>query len=109
MLLAALLLAGCGSKKADPNLPILDAFPVYPGAATARTTTTEAFTARDWTLPSQADSQTVVRWYERRLQAHGWKIVGESFGTLRATRRGASVAIGVRGRTLEAVANSTGG
>jgi hypothetical protein len=117
LLAAAALLAGCGSKKADPydraNVALLDAVPVYPGAAEPRTTTSGTadtkFGARDWTLPQGAAEDAVVKWYERALQKRGWKITGESFGTIRATRRGTSLSIGVRGRTLEAVANSRGG
>jgi hypothetical protein len=109
LLAAAALLAACGSKKPDPNVGVLASIPVYPGAAAPRTTTTGAFGARDWTLPAGTDPQTVVRWYERKLGARGWKLEGESFATVRATRNGASLSIGVRGRTLEAVANATGG
>ena len=50
----------------------------------------------------------MITWYEQKLQAGGWKIVGKSFGTLRATRGHATLSVGVRGRTLEAVANSRG-
>ena len=109
MLAAAFLLAGCGSKKPDPHVGLLDAVPVYPGAAAPKTTTAGAFGARDWTLPAGTDAQAVVRWYEEKLAARGWKIEGESFGTVRATKNGASLSIGVRGRTLEAVANASGG
>jgi hypothetical protein len=115
-LLAALLLAGCGSKKPDAytraNLSLLDAVPVYPGAAAPRTTTSGTtntqFGARDWTLPAAATRIAVVKWYERELPNRGWRIAGESFGTVRAVRRHAALSIGVRGRTLEAVANSRG-
>ena len=109
LLAVALAVAGCGSKKPDANVTLLDTVPVYPGAAVPKTTTTGAFGARDWTLPAGTSTQTVVRWYERKLTASGWKIAGESFGTVRATRRGASLSIGVRRRTLEVVANSEGG
>ena len=109
LVVAVCLLAGCGSKKPDPNVGVLASIPVYPGAAAPKTTTTGAFGARDWTLPAGTDAQTVVRWYEQRLRARGWKLEGESFATVRATRNGASLSIGVRGRTLEAVANATGG
>jgi hypothetical protein len=117
ILLATLMLAvGCGSKKPDPydraNLALLNRIPVYPGAAAPRTTTSGAtntkFGARDWTLPAGTDENAVVDWYERELPKRGWKITGESFSTVRAIRQGASLAIGVRGRTLEAVANSRG-
>ena len=117
LLAAAALLTGCGTKKADPddaaNLSLLDAVPVYPGAASPKTstsgTTDTKFGARDWTLPASATQDAVVRWYERELPKRGWKITGESFGTVRAVRKGASLSVGVRGRTLEAVANSRGG
>jgi hypothetical protein len=114
---AAALLAGCGAKKPDPydtaNLSLLDAVPVYPGAAAPKTstsgTTDTRFGARDWTLPASATQDGVVRWYERELPKRGWRLTGQSFGTVRAVRKGASLSIGVRGRTLEAVANSRGG
>ena len=109
LLAVALAVAGCGSKKPDPNVTLLNSVPVYPGAAAPKTTTTGAFGARDWTLPAGTSAQTVVRWYEQKLQARGWKIEGESFGTIRATRKGTSLSVGVRGRTLEAVANSAAG
>ena len=108
LVVAVLLLAGCGSKKPDPNVGLLDRFPVYPGAAAPRTTTNGAFGARDWTLPAGASTETVVRWYERHLKAAGWKLTGESFGTIRATKGHATLSVGVRGRTLEAVANAQG-
>ena len=110
LLAAAVAVAGCGgSKKPDANVDLLNTVPVYPGAAAPKTTRTDAFSARDWTLPAGTSSQVVVRWVERKLQASGWKIAGESFGTVRATRGGATLSVGVRGRTLEAVANSEGG
>jgi hypothetical protein len=115
--LAVLALAGCGSRKPDAydrsNVALLDQIPVYPGAAAPKTTTSGTtntkFGARDWTLPKGATQIEVIRWYERALPKGGWKITGESFGTLRAVRRGATLSIGARGRTLEAVANSRGG
>jgi hypothetical protein len=114
---AALLVAGCGTKKPTAyeraNLALLDVVPVYPGAAAPKTTTSGAaqttFGARDWTLPAAATQRVVIAWYERALARRGWKVVGESFGTVRATRRGAALTVGVRGRTLEAIANSRGG
>jgi hypothetical protein len=116
VLAAALALVGCGGKKADPyeqaNLALLDTVPVYPGVSSPKTTTSgtadERFAARDWTLPPGAKQTAVVDWYQQRLHAAGWKITGKSFGTLRATRNGASLSVGVRGRTLEAIANSKG-
>jgi hypothetical protein len=103
---ALLLLTGCGSKKADPNVGLLDRLPVYPGAAAPKTTLTSAFGARDWTLPAGAKSETVIHWYEGKLPAAGWKLTGKSFDTLRATKGAATLSVGVRGRTLEAVANA---
>jgi hypothetical protein len=38
------------------------------------------------------------------LQAGGWKVTGKSFNTIRATRGASSLSVGVRARTLEAVA-----
>jgi hypothetical protein len=116
LLAAVILLAGCGSKHADPyaaaNRALLARVPVYPGAASPKTTVSgdsnTQFGARDWTLPAKAEADTVITWYERKLQAAGWKLVGKSFGTLRATRGSATLSVGVRGRTLEAVANSRG-
>jgi hypothetical protein len=109
--------SGCGEKKPDAyakaNLALLDRLPVYPGAAAPKTSAGSAssteFGARDWTLPAGTTQQAVIRWYEQRLPPQGWKITGESFGTIRAVRRGAAVSIGVRGRTLEVIANSRGG
>ncbi len=117
LLAAVLLLAGCGSKKANPyataNRALLERIPVYPGAASPRTTVSgesnTQFGARDWTLPARAKPDAVIAWYERKLPAGGWKIIGKSFETLRASRGRATLSLGVRGRTLEAVANSRGG
>lgn len=117
LIAAVLVLAGCGSKKPDAyersNVGLLNKIPVYPGAAAPRTTTSGTtntkFGARDWTLPSGATAVVVVKWYERELPKRGWKITGESFATIRAVRQGASLSVGVRGRTLEAVTNARGG
>ena len=116
LLAAAALFAGCGSKKPDAyarsNVALLDRLPVYPGAAAPKTTTSGTssteFGARDWTLPAGAAANAVLAFYERRLTAAGWAIEGKSFSTLRATRGRATLSVGVRGRTLEAVANSRG-
>jgi hypothetical protein len=116
LLALCLALAACGGTKADPtataNRALLDAMPVYPGAAAPKTTTSGMgdvhFAARDWTLPANAQADTVVTWYEQRLQAAGWKLTGKSFETLRATRKSATISVGVRSRTLEAIANSEG-
>ena len=117
LLAAALLLTACGSKKADPyataNRALLARIPVYPGAASPRTIVSgesnTQFGARDWTLPARAKPDAVIACYERKLRGDGWKVVGRSFETLRATRGRATLSLGVRGRTLEAVANSRGG
>jgi hypothetical protein len=114
---ATLALTACGSKRQDAydqaNLALLARVPVYPGASSPRTTTSgetnTKFGARDWTLPRSATEASVVRWYERELQQRGWRITGESFGTIRAMRKGASISVGARGRTLEIVVNSRGG
>ena len=116
LLAAAVLLAGCGSKKPNPyqraNVALLDALPVYPGSTAPKTTasgtSTTRFAARDWRLPAGRAAETVIQWYEVKLPAAGWKLTGKSFDTLRATRRGAALSVGVRGETLEAVANSRG-
>lgn len=112
----ALIAAGCGAKHPDgytqANTALLERVPVYPGAAAPKTTASgnsaARFAARDWTLPARAQADAVVAWYEQKLLAAGWSITGKSFETLRATRGGASLSVGVRGRTLEAIANSRG-
>jgi hypothetical protein len=111
------LLTGCGGHKphayATANAALLDRVPVYPGAGSPATSAssagTTAFAVRDWTLPAGTRATTVVDWTIARLQAQGWNVVGKSFNTIRATRSGASLSVGVRGRTLEAIANSRGG
>jgi hypothetical protein len=116
LLAVAVVAVACGEKKPDAyaqaNVALLDRLPVYPGAAAPKTSAGASsnveFGARDWTLPAAATSQAVIRWYEQKLPPRGWKITGESFGTIRAVRKNATVSIGVRGRTLEAVANSRG-
>ena len=109
LLALVVLVAACGSKKPDPNAGLLDRLPVYPGAAAPKTTTNAAFGARDWTLPAGTDPQTGVHWDEQKLHDRGWKLEGESFGTVRASKGHATLSVGVRGRTLEAVANARGG
>jgi hypothetical protein len=49
-----------------------------------------------------------ITWYAGRLQKSGWRITRKSAGTIRAVRGPASLSVGVRGRTLELVANSPG-
>jgi hypothetical protein len=115
--LAALVLAGCGSKKpgaySTENTSLLDALPVYPGAATPRTSTSGTsqtqLGARDWTLPPKTNAEAVVSWYVPRLQKTGWRIAGKNAGTIRALRGTASLSLGVRGRTLEAIVDARGG
>jgi hypothetical protein len=114
--LAVVALAGCGGHKpsayATANTTLLHSVPVYPGAGAPRTTASGAgtteFGSRDWTLPATARATTVIDWYVRRLQAAGWKLTGKSFDTIRATRRNATLSVGVRARTLEVIANSRG-
>jgi hypothetical protein len=110
LVVAVLALAGCGSHKPTAqtlqNTALLDSIPVYPGSAAPKTTPGQAFGARDWTLPAKVSAPQVIDWYVARLQARGWKVSGKSFNTIRASRHGASVSIGVRARTLEVVANA---
>ena len=114
--LAALALAGCGSKKPDAysvaNTSLLNALPVYPGAAAPRTSTSGTsqtlLGARDWTLPAKTNGEVVVSWYIPRLQKAGWQITGKNAGTIRAVRGKASLSLGVRGRTLEAIVDARG-
>jgi hypothetical protein len=114
--LAALVLAGCGSKKPDAystaNTSLLNALPVYPGAAAPRTSTSGTsqtqLGARDWTLPAKTNAEAVVSWYVPRLQKAGWRITGKNAGTIRAVRGKASLSLGVRGRTLEAIVDARG-
>jgi hypothetical protein len=116
LLLIVLVLAGCGGHKPSAysraNTALLASIPVYPGAAAPKTTagvsSSTEFGARDWTLPARARPELVIDWYVARLQAHGWKVTGKSFNTIRATRGSASLSVGVRRRTLEVVANSRG-
>jgi hypothetical protein len=111
-----LSLLACGSKEPSAyeraNVALLATLPVYPGAAAPKTTTsgnsTAEFGARDWTLPAHTRASAVVDWYVQRLQQRGWKVTGKSFDTIRANRGNASLSVGVRGRTLELVANSRG-
>jgi hypothetical protein len=113
-LLAVLAFAGCGGHKpsayAAANTALLDRVPVYPGAAAPKTTASSSgateIGARDWTLPPAAGAVTVIDWYVQRLQATGWRVIGKSFGTIRATRGSAALSIGVRARTLEMIANA---
>jgi hypothetical protein len=107
LLLGALLPAACGAHKesaaARANLAVLDRVPVYPGAAAPKTTTGEAFAARDWTLAAGTSAERVIDWYVAKLQARRWKVSGKSFNTIRANRGTSSLSVGVRARTLELV------
>jgi len=115
----ALALVGCGDKQqqkpdayAAANTALLAAVPVYPGAAAPKTSAgvdpNTQFSARDWTLPAATDPEAVIAWYVPRLQRAGWRITGKNAGTIRAVRRQATLAVGVRGRTLEAIVNARG-
>ena len=114
--LAALALAGCGSKKPDAyateNTSLLNALPAYPGSGAPRTSTSGTsdtqLSARDWTLPAKTNAEVVVSWYIPRLQKAGWRITGKNAGTLRAMRGKATLSLGVRGRTLEAIVDAQG-
>jgi hypothetical protein len=116
ILALAAVLAGCGGHKPDTyatgNTALLDRVPEYPGTASPKTTANGAggieFASRDWTLPAGARAESVVDWYVSRLQAARWRVIGKSFNTIRATRGKASLSVGVRGRTLEVIANSRG-
>ena len=118
LLVLALALAGCGSENQQPdayataNTTLLAQVPAYPGATGATTSASgeesTQFAARDWTLPARTDPEAVIAWYVPRLQRAGWRITGRSAGTIRAVRRQATLSLGVRGRTLEAVANARG-
>jgi hypothetical protein len=111
------LLAACGGKKTDAyaqaNVALLDKLPVYPQAASPRTSASGASNtelgARDWTLPANAQAAAVLEWYEQALPKRGWTIANEGNDAIRATRGNATLSLGVRGRTLEAVVNSRGG
>jgi hypothetical protein len=107
---AALVVAGCGGHKPSAhsraNAALLDRLPVYPGSTAPKTAQGDAYGVRDWSLPPDATASRVIDWYVRRLGLRGWRISGKSFATIRASRHGSSVSIGVRNRTLEVVANA---
>jgi hypothetical protein len=104
----ALTFAGCGasnpSAQARANTALLDRAPVYPGTSAPKTTSGDAFAARDWTLPVSARAETVIDWYVTKLQARRWKVTGKSFNTIRATHGQSTLSVGVRAGTLEVVA-----
>ena len=117
-LVLAFALVGCGDEQRKPdayaaaNTALLAAVPVYPGAAAPKTSAgvdpSTQFAARDWTLPAKTDPEAVIAWYVPRLQRAGWQITGKNAGTIRAVRRHATLSLGVRGRTLEAIVNTRG-
>lgn len=118
LLLLVPSLAACGGgKKADAyaraNAALLDALPVYPQSASPRTSTSGVggteLGARDWTLPASARAATVLKWYETALPKRGWTIDNEGNDAIRASRGKATLSLGVRGRTVEAIVNSRGG
>jgi hypothetical protein len=118
LLLAVPLLAACGGGKksdayAQANAALLDRLPVYPQSAAPRTSTSGVggteLGSRDWTLPANAKAATVLKWYETALPKRGWTIANEGNDAIRATRGSATLSLGVRGRTLEAVVNARGG
>lgn len=108
LLLSALALTACGraapSASTRANTALLDRAPVYPGAAAPRTTAGDAFSSRDWSLPAGTRASQVIDWYIAQLQGAGWQVQGKSFDTIRAKRGPSTLSIGVRGRTLEAIA-----
>jgi hypothetical protein len=109
LILLVAVLAGCGgadkpSAQARANTALLDRAPVYPGATAPTTTTDDAFSARDWTLPAGTSAPRVIDWYIAKLEARGWKVLGKRFDTIRATRGSATLSVGVRAGTLEVVA-----
>ncbi|HVU79482.1 MAG TPA: hypothetical protein VHC67_18045 [Gaiellaceae bacterium] len=117
LLLLVPLLAACGGEKPDSyaqaNVALLDRLPVYPQAASPRTSSSGVSNtelgARDWTLPADAKAAAVLKWYERALPQRGWTIANEGNDAIRAARGDATLSLGVRGRTLEAVVNSRAG
>lgn len=110
LLAVALVLGGCGGHEPGAqqlaNTALLDRIPVYPGSAAPKTTPGDAFGARDWTLPANAQASRVIDWYVAQLQARGWTVSGKSFDTIRASRHGAHVSVGVRSDTLEVIASA---
>jgi hypothetical protein len=107
-MLVAVALAGCGAAKpsaqARANAALLDRAPVYPGVTAPKTSRSDAFAGRDWTLPAGARAAQVIDWYVMKLQARGWKVTGKSFNTIRATHGQSSLSVGVRARVLEVIA-----
>ena len=111
VVLLVVVLAGCGgaakpSPQSAANTALLDRAPVYPGATAPTTSSDDAFSARDWTLPAGTTPSRVIDWYVAKLQARGWTVLGKSFDTIRAKRGTATLSVGVRKRTLEVTASA---
>jgi hypothetical protein len=103
ILVAAALLAGCGGHKHPPQVKV--AFvPRYPTASHERDSSNAAFSSLDWTLPAGTRPSVVYDWYARRLQSLGWRITQRNETGLHAERGAKTLDIGVRDRTLEAIA-----
>jgi hypothetical protein len=104
LVVAALLLAGCGAKKQQPAIKVyLTSVPTYPGAREPRSSANAAFASTDWTLPKGTLPSQVYAWYAVQLPKAGWKITDRNETGLRAHRGPRAVSIGVRGRTLEVI------
>jgi len=103
IVMAALLLAGCGAKKRI--VVFFTPVPVYPGATGAHDSANATFATRDWTLPKGTLPSQVYAWYAARLPKVGWRITDRNETGLRAHRDGRAVSIGVRGRTLEVISS----
>jgi hypothetical protein len=103
IVIAALLLAGCGSSR--KHVVVFTPVPVYPGATNARDSANANFASRDWTLPKGTLPSQVYAWYALRLPKAGWKITDKNETGLRAHRSGRAVSIGERGRTLEVISS----
>jgi hypothetical protein len=113
----ALALVACGGRHVDKayvaaNTALLERLPVYPDAAGPQTNgggnSNTEFGSRDWMLPARASADAVLSWYVPHLQATGWRITGKNSAGLHAVHRGASLDVGVRGRTLEVIVDSRG-
>jgi len=72
IVMAALLLAGCGAKKRI--VVFFTPVPVYPGATGAHDSANATFATRDWTLPKGTLPSQVYAWYAARLPKAGWRI-----------------------------------
>ena len=104
LLVAAVALAGCGGKHAQPDVAFTP-IPVYPGATGERDSANPTFATRDWTLPKGTLPSQVYAWYQERLAKAGWKVTDKNETGLRAHRGTRALSIGVRGRTLEAISS----